>query len=54
MKDELGGKLTKELAGLKTKIYCYLTDDSNESKKVKVIKNVLKKEHLNLKFTKIV
>ena len=46
MKDELGGKIMKEFAGLRPKIYSYLMDDGNSDKKAKgtkkyVIKRVL-------------
>ena len=34
MKDELGGKIMKELAELRTKTYSYLIDDSSGGKKV--------------------
>ena len=47
MKDKLGGKIIKEPAALRPKIYSYLMDDSNSDKKVKglkkrVIKRILK------------
>ena len=35
MKDELGGKIIKELAALRPKTYAYLTDDCEEDKKAK-------------------
>ena len=47
MKDKLGGKIMKEFAALRPKIYSYLMDDCNSDKKVKgtkkrVIKRILK------------
>ena len=33
MRDELGRKIKTELAALRPKIYCYLINDSGESKK---------------------
>ena len=33
MKDELGGKVMKELSALRTKRYSYLTDNNDEDKK---------------------
>ena len=33
MRDELGGKIKTELAALRPKIYCYLINGSDESKK---------------------
>ena len=45
MKDELGGKIMKELIGLRPKCYSYLTDDDNVDKKAKGTKKcVIKKE----------
>ena len=45
MKDELGGKIMKELIGLRPKCYSYLTDDGNVDKKAKATKKcVIKKE----------
>ena len=46
-KDELGGKIIKEFAGLRAKTYAYLMDDDSEKKKAKgtkkcVIKRILK------------
>ena len=40
IKDELGGKIMKELVGLKAKIYSYLTDHGSEDKKAKGTKSV--------------
>ena len=50
MKDELGGKITKECIGLKTKTYGYLTDNNDDDKKAKdtekcVIKRKLKSKN---------
>ena len=45
MKDELGGKIMKELIGLRPKCYLYLTDDGKIDKKAKGTKKcVMKKE----------
>ena len=44
MKDELVGKIMKEFMGLKAKGYSYLTDDKNDSKIAKGIKEDMK-EH---------
>ena len=55
MMDELGGKIMAKFFVLRSKVYSYLTDDSNENentkgKKMSVIKRVLKfkdyKNHL--------
>ena len=35
MKDELGGKIMKELVALRPKTYSYLTDDCKEDKNAK-------------------
>ena len=35
MKDELGGKIMKELAALRAKTYSYLTDNNYGNKKAK-------------------
>ena len=35
IKYELGGKVMTEFVGFRAKIYSYLTDDNNESKKAK-------------------
>ena len=40
MKDELGGKITAEFAGLRPKAYSSLMDDGNTDKKTKATKNV--------------
>ena len=39
-KDELGGRIMKELVGLRAKIYAYLLDDDTEYKKAKGKKSV--------------
>ena len=39
MKDKLGGKIMKEFVRLRARINSYLTDNNNESKKVKITKN---------------
>ena len=44
MKDELRGKIMKEFVGLKSKTYSYLTDNSNEDKKIKRHKKVCHKK----------
>ena len=44
MRDELGGKITKEFLRLKAKTYNYLTDNNNESKKAKYTKKCYKKK----------
>ena len=45
VKDELGGRIMKELIGLRPKCYSYLTDDGNVDKKAKGTKEcVIKKE----------
>ena len=49
MKDEIGGKITKELAALRVKTYSYLTDERNGVKKVKGTKKCVIKKKLKLK-----
>ena len=45
MKDELGGKIIKEFAGLWAKTYCNLIDEVSEDKKAKgIIKYVTKRK----------
>ena len=41
MKDELGGKITKEFAGLRAKAYSYLKENSDEYKKAKDTKKCI-------------
>ena len=38
MKDELGGKIVKQLVGLRAKICSYLKDENDEDKKAKCTK----------------
>ena len=40
MKNELGGEIMKDFAGLRAKTQSYLTDDNNESKKAKGTKKM--------------
>ena len=49
MKDELDEKITKELVGLRTKRYSYLTDNEDEVKKAKGTKNFFMKRKLKFK-----
>ena len=44
MKGELGGIIMTELAPLRPKAYCYLTDHNDENKEVKSTKNCHKKK----------
>ena len=48
-KDELGGKIMKELVALRAKTYAYLTDDDGEEKKAKGTKNCITKRELMFK-----
>ena len=43
MKDELGGRIIKELVALRPKTYSYLTDDFKEDKKTKGTKKCVMK-----------
>ena len=45
-KDELGGKVMKELCALRVKIYAYLMDDHSEKKKAKGTKKCVIKRRL--------
>ena len=49
MKDEIGGKITKELVALRVKTYSYLTDKRNGVKKVKGTKKCVIKKKFKLK-----
>ena len=51
-KNELGGKIMKEVVGLQAKNY--LIDDSSEDNEAKDTKRVSQKESLNLKIMKTV
>ena len=44
MKGELGGKIMKELVGLRAKTHSYLIDDGSKDKKAKATKNVCYKK----------
>ena len=48
-KDELGGKIMKEFAGLKVETYVYLMDDDTEHKKAKGTKKCVIKRELMFK-----
>ena len=52
MKDELSGKIIKEVVGLRAKSYSYLIDDGSKDKKAKGTKKCVKKENLNWKIIK--
>ena len=52
-KDELGGKIMKELCALRAKTYTYLMNDGNKKKKSKGIKKCIIKRRLCLKTIKI-
>ena len=54
MKDELGGQVMKEFAGLRAKAYSYLKDSNDEDKKAKDTKKCVLKENLNLEIIKTV
>ena len=46
-KDELGGKIMKELCALRAKTYTYLMNDGNKKKKSKGIKKcIIKRRHM--------
>ena len=40
MKDEFAGKIALEFVGLRSKMYCLLTDSDNEIKKAKGVKKM--------------
>ena len=42
MKDKLGGKIMKELFGLRAKTYAYLMDDDSQHKKAKGTKKCVR------------
>ena len=44
MKDELGGQIMKEFAGLRANIGIYLKDNNDEDKKAKGIKKMYHKK----------
>ena len=52
-KDELGGKIMKELIEFRGKTYAYLMDDHSKHKKAKGTKNCVIKEDLCLKIIQI-
>ena len=49
IKDELGGKIIKEFAGLRAKTYSYLNDNNDEHKKAKDTKQCVIKGKLKFK-----
>ena len=49
MKDELGGKIIREFAALRTKAYCYLIDDGGQYKSAKGRRNCVIKRNLKFK-----
>ena len=46
MKDEIGGKITKEFVGLRAKPYSYLIDNDSEDKKARDTKKCVIKRKL--------
>ena len=54
MKDELGGKITIKLVGLRAKTYSYLIDVGSENKKSKGTKICVIKRNFKLKIIKTV
>ena len=48
MKDELSGKIIKEVVGLRAKSYSYLIDDGSKDKKAKGTKKCVIKRKLKL------
>ena len=46
IKDELGGKITREFAALRPKTYSYITDDDSIVKKAKGTKKCVRKRIL--------
>ena len=53
MKDELGGKIMKEFAALKAKLYSYLTNNNDQDNKAKDREKCIIKKILNLRIIKI-
>ena len=47
MKDELGGQIMKEFAGLRAKAYSYLKENTDEDKKARGTKKCVLKRKLN-------
>ena len=47
MKDELGGQIMKEFAGLRAKAYSYLKENNDEDKKARGTKKCVLKRKLN-------
>ena len=52
MKDELGGRIMTEFVALRPRIYSYLMDDDNETKKANGTKKCVIKKYLNLMIIK--
>ena len=44
LKDKLGGQIIEEFAALRPKTYSYLTNDTDENKKAKGLKSVIKQK----------